>query len=82
MLDLGEANLMTVGSSVQETLCTRHHVGCFPCLSSNPADARRGPGCCCPHSADMDTEAERSGTLPRLTHPATQCELVLSEPGH
>ena len=39
-LDLGEANLMTVGSSVQETLCARHRVECFPSLSSNPADAR------------------------------------------
>ena len=39
-LDLGEANLMTVGSSVQETLCARHHVECFPSLSSNPADAQ------------------------------------------
>ncbi|XP_055264959.1 liprin-alpha-1-like isoform X1 [Moschus berezovskii] len=40
MLDLREANLLTVGSSVQETLCTGHRVECFPSLSSHPADTQ------------------------------------------
>ena len=40
MLDLEEANLMMVGSSVQVTLCARHRVKCFPSLSCNPADTQ------------------------------------------
>ena len=83
MLDLQEANLMMVGRSVQETLCTGHHVECFPSLLSNPTDTHvRFRLLLSPFSRHGHWGLERSGTLPKLTHPAVWCRLVLLEPGH
>ena len=75
MLDLGEANLITVGSSVQETAPGTVSIA-FRACHLIPQTPGRGPGCCYPHSADMDPEAERLGTLPRLSHPAVRYGLM------